>query len=426
MTWQIFKRLFWKVWREDWLKWASVVITAPIGCWLCLATGNGDWARGAALIYLSAFSAMFAFFSSTRAAKDRLIVSRDYTAGKSGTWSVCFPSLAATVLLSLAAGTWCAGWVVKPSDMRAEHIVLVSVIFFPLVAVSAYQLGIWIDRWAVVLVGTVSAWPIGTLMSLYEEIRGTEDDFTPILNNALRWLSISWVACIILSLVTITFIRYANKHIQRSLSAVLIAVIGLCLYVIFLANHEDYSGYTEISTINSQDGSLSFYNDYNKPWTLLDRRTDREYKAPITGDIQPIDMDASGHVWFINYIENRIYVKCWAPYTAKVETLAKLDKARFVGEGKYPYDCLISSDKKYLLIRQKARLANGYDYISYNIATKQTRVILPNEDRSLTMQALSSSDCAVYDYRGRSYRIMNLRTGTVQLSREISNQGELR
>ena len=26
MTWQIFKRLLWKVWREDWLKWASVLV----------------------------------------------------------------------------------------------------------------------------------------------------------------------------------------------------------------------------------------------------------------------------------------------------------------------------------------------------------------------------------------------------------------
>ena len=76
MTWDIFKRLLWKVWREDWLKWTSVILfgllsaAAAISCFRFIPSANTNYLSVVLVIIVIELLIAVIYTASTRGKKD--------------------------------------------------------------------------------------------------------------------------------------------------------------------------------------------------------------------------------------------------------------------------------------------------------------------------------------------------------------------
>ncbi|MHB1460856.1 MAG: hypothetical protein ACYC1M_06220 [Armatimonadota bacterium] len=398
MSWSIFGRLFWKVWREDWKRWASV-----------LAVGVAVMCIAWRYINVSGIPILIIYMSSFMAA---IRGKRDAHSSDTATGLSKLPSIVLITMWSCFYTIFLVACSAELHRGSLTHNTAFMMLWLVSASMVGYGLGMWSHPWFPATVTTLPFIP-----SFFDYVGYSN---TPPYQPTIPALGITNIVMVsvviaVLSVVVITRVR---KHMPTILQLVL----TLCLVWAFaigvqklLGDDGEYLGrYGHHITV---DRSLEVTQKPEGVATLSDYRTGRSYQLKITrwGDwdrVFPLGIHRRQFVSAIalNSKKDATSIIRWNYKSNDISTITTINRNRYtIDPESSSYLLSIScDDNRYLLLRLTSNLGQGYDYMVIDIPTRTTKLIMANEITIYEMGFRSLKIATFFDERRRTARILSL------------------
>ena len=407
MTWQIFKRLFWKVWREDWLKWASVLGAGVVV--ICITQARS---KDSAALWLIPIIYITTALSAWRGRRDSL--NSDTTGSIS--------KLPSVTLITIWGVIYALIFTACISEFH-EKSLMISVTFmltwFVSVNVVGYALGRWIHPWLPAIFTTLPF-----ILALADFIGSPcYTNPTYISFPELHMVNVAVTSIVILTISLIVSVRFRSR-----IPTIMQLIIAVSMIVIFITElirniNDDFEHFGTWGSCMTADRTIDAAQSPVGIITLNDDKTGNTYKLNIKkkGDwdrVIPVGICRGEYVSVIalNSKKNLSSITRWNYIKGGISVITTINSSRydFICDSDTP-DCYSASDDgRYILLRLRSRIGRGRDYIIIDIPARTTRMIMANEPNIYGMSFISSQTISFVDAGNVSARVLHL--GSMKLS----------
>ncbi len=396
MTWQIFKRLLWKVWREDWLKWASVLLAlVPVGNWIRSAYSTYESAWVINVLYLSAISALFGYNVAVRSAADRRELLKGHMTPLARPIWVYTASTLILCTVALVVSILTSATISELIGFPIEIVLPTTCALMPMITLALYHLGLWVDRWVVILIAILLPWVLASFPMLGISAKTENDNLRTyaIVSDIIPALINAYALCIIAIIWNSMLIMRSSERVQRVVGVTIISAI--CLVTILARPQiEEPPVITNGPAMTSQNWTV-LVDSISNTWSANDTSSMAQYNIPLSTMTKIMALNDKGIAVGIKIGSSSADLKLWDIRRNAVSTLGSIDLALLGDYKAPPTDCDISKDQRYLLFCLPAKYGQGSDYVGYDIATHRSHLLLPNSPSELTIQPISGSKFAV-------------------------------
>ncbi len=416
MSWSIFGRLFWKVWREDWKRWASVLAVGVVAYLFFSSTPLLDDSDRNTYVVMSAFIFMVVGIAvaSVRGNKDRLDANTIATFYRT-------PSMVLIVI-------WSSISAILPSlslylETKSSYGGLFPFIMLLMVSTGliGYVLGQWVHPWfsAILLIPVV-----GCEIENYYARSLTLHTHIPY--PAFTALNLA-VATVIIVAAASALSSRCNKRIPISYQFIGALCILWAIAAYGLVSENRAQDITK-SRITSDDNTLEARQKTAGLLYLQDRKTGRSFTINTRrfGDWSaaiPVGICRNRYVLAIAFnkqLHTNSLIR-WDYLANRVTTLMDLgNRQYFINGNEYRsnFDGLesprtTSDDGRYVVMRLKTKLGRGCDYCLIDIRANILKVILANVSPKYDIEVNNHGIATLTDRERNSTRILELKTANL-------------
>ncbi len=398
MSWSIFGRLFWKVWREDWKRWASV-----------LAVGVAVICIARRYINVSGIPILFIYMSSFMAA---IRGKRDCNNIETTTIYEKLPSI---VLITIWASVYALVFFACLPELHTGSLAYTTafmVTWFVSAGMLGYSLGIWSHPWFPAMITTL---PFIAAFIDYISYHNSLP-YEPSLPE----LGIANIAAVSVVIATLSLVLSTRLH--KRMPTILQLILTICLVWGFVAGmayviDDDREHLGQYGHQITADQTLEVTQEPEGVATLSDYRTGRSYKLNIKkwggwDRVIPVGIQRDQFVSAIalNSKKAESSIVRWNYIKNDVSIIIAINSHRYdysMESGRAIFHTS-SDDGRYLLLRLKSKLGNGFDYMVIDIPTRTTKMIMANDSNIYEMGFRSPKIATFLDDHRKTTRILRL------------------
>ncbi len=421
MSWSIFGRLFWKVWREDWKRWASVLAVGVVAFGLINSIPiNKDPKE----LHISISPGVYGFLfviaviqtASARGQRDSV----DLTVTTSGfkipsAILITFWSSVAALILSSGMSL-----VVEPDYLKAWAFPFIA---FLVVAtgLASYSIGIWTHPWlsAVVLLPVfVISIQNYTQLILDQNSQMPYPAFTP---------SNIGIATIMI-VVTSHALSWKWHKRMPSTYQFMLAIAAMSTLIAPSQDQEDISKYTKHSKTLTLDRSMEVSQSSSCVLQLKDHRTGHSYwtdvrRRTVCDVATPMGICRGKYVVALTYDKSKHSnnVICWNYLNNQIKEVVSFANNRYYYDSfddigafvdKSPLN-IMTNDGKYMIIRLKTGAGKGIDYWVVNIPARTLKMITANATSGYKIQVIGLDTAVFIDESQNTTQVLKISTANL-------------
>ena len=434
MSWSIFGRLFWKVWREDWKRWASVLplcLIVPLTYIKAVYNTNPDLLSTFSLRqimkegiapddnYFFLFLACYvcAAISAGRGRRDQAVCHHDRMTTNVSYQQTMLASMMLLTIWSVAFAFCSSVCLYIPREVPFLKMMLIMLLYVTPISLFGYALGHWLYPW---FIGIIVAVPYPFIWGFAMECYEPKPDEHAHLFGLVT--IVIWAITMATHLLTAMMSQRIRKRVPAiaQFTMVVLGVSGCILGLTYLISEGGATfGENRYSNGNfyasSKDWSLNTsFLDKNK-LTLHDYRTNHIYefffrKHGNWDQVVPVGMTNNGFVTVIaiNRALKSTDVVRWDFRHDRVSIITSLDLGQHSAAITIADDYQMTNDGNYLLMRLRSRVGFGSDYMVVNITARSKQIVLANAYSGYKMCTLDDSKSAIIDERNDTARILDL------------------
>ncbi len=439
MSWSIFGRLFWKVWREDWKRWASVLLLClivPLTYIKAVLNTNPELLSTSSLqqimkegiapdddyLFLFLASYVCAAISAGRGRRDQAICHHDRMTINVGNQQTMLASMTQLMMWSIVFAFCSSVCLYIPREVPFLQMMWVMLLYVTPISLFGYALGYWLYPW---FIGIIVAVPYPFIWDFAMKCYGPNPEEHAHLFGLVS--IVIWVITVATIIVTSIVSQRIRKRVPAiaQFTMVVLGVSGCIFGLTYLmsegGNTFGDNNYTNnIFYVRSKDWSLdTSYQDKHK-LTLHDYRTNHIYEFLLKkhgnwDQVVPVGIHKNGFVAIIaiNRTQKSTDVVRWDFMHDRVSIITSLDLGQHSAAVTISDDYQMTNDGSYLVMRLRSRIGFGSDYMVVNMTARSKQIVLANASSLYTMCILDDSKSAIIDERNDTARILDLESASL-------------
>ncbi len=406
MSWSIFGRLFWKVWREDWKRWASVLAVGVAV--ICIA----QWRDKNTAVVLILIPIVY-IITALAAARGK----KDHSSGDTTTIHSKLPSIILITIWACCCALIFTACVSELHKGSLSYTTAFMLAWFVCAGMLGYSLGIWSHPWFPAMFTTIP------FIAAFLDYAGNRNSLHYQPTN----LGLGITNIIVVSVIIATLSLVFSTRLHKRIPTILQLVLTICLVWVFIAGirqmlSDDRERLGQYGYHITADRSLEVTRKPEGVATLSDYRTGRSYQLKIKrwGDwdrVVPLGIHGRQFVSAIalNSKKDATSIIRWNYESNEISIITTINRDRYTYEPESSaYVLSISSDdNRYLLLRLQSKLGRGYDYMVIDIPTRTTKLIMANDSNIYEMMFRSPKIATFVDDLPGEARILKLDTMTL-------------
>ncbi len=402
MSWSIFGRLFWKVWREDWKRWASVLAVGVAALLLFQSTeAMVSWIN---MVILWILVYVFTTMAAGRGKRDSFIVG-------DSTISYKIPSIVFVIIWTAISALALSRCLYIPFECPISVLVSFLLVWIISAGVTGYALGIWAHPWLPAIITTL------VIMLGTDNIYYYGDASHTVAFPALSSLNIAITSSVILYISLTQAVKRKTRWPVIFQFATAACIIWAFTTVVAHLSNDGIRTQDMPKSITSSDRSLQASCAENGYLVLNDLKTKHSYTLDIKkhgswDTLVPLAVCSNKSLLATAFDRQKQVSQIiqWNYRSNQVKTILNIDNSQYYEGSEGVHIGTVSEDGRLMLLKLRSKLGQGCDYWLLDIRTHEMKIIMSNAYPKYDMEIPTPTTAIFTDREHNRARLLNTST----------------